>query len=82
MLQNIGPRYISKGIRVGVAAPWISHLLFADDYMIFTQASKKCADRIAAILEDYNRAQGSLLIRISQPSSLAPTAIRNADRKY
>ena len=61
MLQNIRPRYISKGIRVGVATPWISHLLFADDCMIFTQASKKGADRIAAILEDYNRGSGQLV---------------------
>lgn len=35
MLKNIGPQYISRGVRVSRHAPWISHLLFADDCMIF-----------------------------------------------
>lgn len=42
-------------------APWISHLLFADDCLILTQASKKGADRVAAILDDYNRVSGQLV---------------------
>jgi hypothetical protein len=55
MLKARGPQYISKGVRVSRHAPWISHLLFADDCLIFTQASKRGADRIAEILELYNR---------------------------
>ena len=31
MLRNYGAGYLSKGIRVGIHCPWISHLLFADD---------------------------------------------------
>lgn len=42
-------------------APWISHLLFADDCLIFTQATKRAADRISLILEDYNRGSGQLV---------------------
>ena len=61
MLKNIGPLFVSRGIRVSRNAPWISHLLFADDSLIFTQASKKGVDRIAAILEDYNRGSGQLV---------------------
>lgn len=53
MLKNIGPLYVSRGVRVSRNAPWISHLLFADDCLIFTQASRRGADRVAKILEDY-----------------------------
>jgi hypothetical protein len=35
--------------------------LFADDSLIFTQASKRGADRVAAILDDYNRGSGQLV---------------------
>ena len=31
MLRYYGPQHLSRGIRVGIHAPWISHLLFADD---------------------------------------------------
>lgn len=61
MVKNIGPLYISRGVRVSRSTPWISHLLFADDYLIFTPATKKGADRVAAILEDYNRGSGQLV---------------------
>lgn len=61
MLKNIGPQYVSRGVRVSRHAPWISHLLFADDCLIFTQASKRGADRVAAILDDYHRGSGQLV---------------------
>ena len=41
MLTARGPQFISRGVRVSCHAPWISHLLFADDCLIFTQASKR-----------------------------------------
>jgi len=58
MLKNIGPLYISRGVRVSTKAPWISHLLFADDCLIFTQASKRGAERVASILDGYNKGSG------------------------
>ena len=58
MLRSIGPLYVSRGVRVSRHAPWVSHLLFADDCLIFTQASKRGADRVAAILVDYVRITG------------------------
>lgn len=61
MLKNIGPLYVSRGVRVSRNAPWISHLLFADDCLIFTQASRRGADRVAKILEDYNKGSGQLV---------------------
>jgi hypothetical protein len=41
MVKSIGPTYVSRGVRVGRHAPWVSHLLFADDCLIFAQASKR-----------------------------------------
>ena len=61
LLKNSGPRYLAKGIRIGIHAPWVSHLLFADDCIIFSEASKKGADRIQTMIENYNRASGQLV---------------------
>jgi hypothetical protein len=41
LLKHSGPLFLSKGIRVGIHSPWISHLLFADDCLVFTQASDR-----------------------------------------
>lgn len=60
-VKNIGPLYVSRGVRVSRHAPWISHLLFADDCLIFTQATKRGADRVASILEAYNQGSGQLV---------------------
>jgi hypothetical protein len=46
---------------VGIHAPWISHLLFADDCMVFTQASRRGATRLNDILQAYNRGSGQLV---------------------
>jgi ribonuclease HI len=61
MLKNIGPLYAARGVRVGRHSPWISHLLFADDCLIFTQASQRAAERVSGILEHYNRGSGQLV---------------------
>ena len=39
MLQNYNGGWIDRGIRVSNVAPWISHLLFADDTMLLFHAS-------------------------------------------
>jgi hypothetical protein len=61
MLKKYGPNYIARGVRVSRHAPWISHLLFADDWLIFTQTTKRSADRIAHILEEYCRGSGQMV---------------------
>lgn len=61
MLKNYGPNYISRGVRVSRHAPWISHLLFADDCLLFTQTTKRSADRIAHILEEYCIGSGQMV---------------------
>uniref|UniRef100_A0A0A9HT25 Reverse transcriptase domain-containing protein n=1 Tax=Arundo donax TaxID=35708 RepID=A0A0A9HT25_ARUDO len=55
MLKTCGPTYIPCGIRVSRHAPWVSHLMFADDCLIFSEASVRGADRVATILEEYHR---------------------------
>jgi len=61
MLKAVGPVYISRGIRVGVHSPWISHLLFTDDCIVFSEASQGGADRLVEILDRYHRGSGQLV---------------------
>jgi hypothetical protein len=63
LLRSIGPMHISRGVRVGVHSPWISNLLFADDCIVFTEASRRGADRLKEILEKYNMGLGQLVNR-------------------
>jgi hypothetical protein len=60
LLKFSGPIYLSRGIRVGVHAPWVSHLLFDDDCLIFTQDSSVGAERLNELLELYRRGSGNL----------------------
>lgn len=60
MLKFCGLQYISRGVRVSRHAPWVSHLLFADDCMIFTQGTRS-AEQITAILQDYHKGSGQLV---------------------
>ena len=53
--------HISRGVRVGVHSPWISHLLFADDCIVFSEASQRGADRLRSILEIYSKGSGQLV---------------------
>ena len=55
------PVHLSRGVRVGVHSPWISHLLFADDCIIFSEASQRGADCFQKILDVYSRGLGQLV---------------------
>jgi hypothetical protein len=61
MLKHYGPNYLAKGIRVGFHAPWVSHFLFADDCLLFTQASANGAHRLVDILQTYQRGSGQMV---------------------
>jgi len=61
LLKSIGPQYLARGVRVGVHSPWISHLLFADDCLIFTQASERGGQRLMDILNHYQLGSGQLV---------------------
>jgi hypothetical protein len=47
------PQFLAKGVRVGIHAPWVSYLLFADDCLLFTQATEKGVQRLSEILQTY-----------------------------
>lgn len=49
------------GIKVARAAPEITHLLFADDSLVFSRANKEEADRILNILKSYEVSSGQLV---------------------
>ena len=50
-----------KGVAVSKGAPSISHLLFADDSIIFCRASMLECDRVMKVSEDYERVSGQKL---------------------
>jgi hypothetical protein len=58
LLKSRGPVYLSRGVRVGVHASWISHLLFADDCIVFSEASQSGALRLQEVLDMYSRGSG------------------------
>jgi hypothetical protein len=61
MLKYTGPQILAKGVRVGIHAPWVSHLLFADDCLVFTQASERGGQRLQDILQLYQRGSGQMV---------------------
>ena len=48
---------------MGVHAPWISHLLFADDCIVFSEASQRGASRLQQLLDVYSRGSGQMVNR-------------------
>ncbi|CAN6335306.1 unnamed protein product, partial [Urochloa humidicola] len=61
LLKFSGPNFLAKGIRVGVHAPWVSHLLFADDCLLFTRASARAGRRLMEILQVYQQGSGQMV---------------------
>jgi hypothetical protein len=62
ILKNVGPQFLSRGVRVGVHTSWVSHLLFADDCLISTQTLERGGQPLMEILLQYQRGSVSLLI--------------------
>ena len=64
LLKSVGPMHLSRGVRVGIHSPWILHLLFADDSIVFSEASQGGGgERLMEILNIYNRGSGQLVNR-------------------
>ena len=63
MLRRVEIGGIPRGISVCRQAPVVSHLLFANDYIVFCNASKEEGVRVTKILEIYERESGQKLNR-------------------
>ena len=50
-----------KGVAVSRRAPSITHMLFADDSIVFCRATKEECDRVVKVLMDYERDSGQKL---------------------
>jgi hypothetical protein len=58
LLKFYNGDWVDRGIRVCPGAPWISHLLFADDCIVFLKADNISALRLTEILEVYSTGSG------------------------
>lgn len=54
---------IDRGLRVSYRSPWVSHLLFADDSLIFINASSQSVLRLNKIMRIYGDASGQCVNR-------------------
>ena len=54
---------IDRGLRVNYRSSWVTHLLFADDSLIFINASNPSALRLNDILRIYGEASGQCINR-------------------
>ena len=61
LLKYYGGDYIDRGIRVSLRAPWVNHLLFADDSLLFFHATPAMATRVDLLLQRYCAASGQLV---------------------
>jgi hypothetical protein len=58
MLKNYDGGWIDRGIKAGLRSPWISHLLFVDDCLVFMKADARSASRLNEILEAFSLGSG------------------------
>jgi hypothetical protein len=63
LLNHFGGNHIDRGIRVSIHSPWINHLLFADDSLIFMSASVQSGERLNEILRIYRDCSGQSVNR-------------------
>ncbi|XP_052486336.1 uncharacterized protein LOC128041067 [Gossypium raimondii] len=58
LIRNATKEGLIKGVRESRRGPIISHLLFADDCILFGEASKSSARNLKAILQEYETCSG------------------------
>jgi hypothetical protein len=63
LVNTYGGNFVDRGIRVSSRAPWINHLLFADDSLIFMSASIQSGERLNDILRIYSECSGQSVNR-------------------
>jgi hypothetical protein len=72
LLNYYNTGFVDRGIRVCNQAPWITHLLFADDSLIFIGATVQSAARLNEILNMYHQASGQLVNRAKSSVFFSP----------
>lgn len=65
-----------KGIRTSISGPTITHVMYADDIVLFSKATKKDAETISEILEKYSLWSGQLVNR-SKSGIFSPSTLRD-----
>jgi hypothetical protein len=63
LLKFFGGNYVDKEIRVSFRSPWVNHLLFADDSLIFISANVQSTVRLNDILRIYGECSGQRVNR-------------------
>lgn len=63
LLNNYSGAHIDRGIWVSTHAPWVNHLLFADDSLIYLSAKTQSAERLNEILRIYADCSGQAVNR-------------------
>lgn len=49
---------VFRGVHLGRSGPYLTHFLFADDCMIFSDVTTEGATMIQSILDEYGRCSG------------------------
>jgi hypothetical protein len=70
LLKFFGGNYVDRVIRVSFQSPWVNHLLFADDSLIFISANIQSGERLNEILRIYGECSGQ---RVNREKSLPRT---------
>jgi hypothetical protein len=70
-----------KVIKVAPSAPMVSHLLFADDSMLFFKADRENAQEALSVLNTYCQASGQQVIWINPPFILLKGVVRPRGRR-
>jgi hypothetical protein len=81
LLNNFGGAFVDRGIRVSTRSPWINHLLFAADSLIFMKDCAKSGDRLNEVLRIYgecssqsvNKEKSSIFFYPNTPSHMRQT---------
>ena len=63
LLNNYGGTEIDRGIWCSLNSPWVNHLLFVDDSLIFLSAKTQSVQRLNDILEIYAGCSGQAINR-------------------
>jgi hypothetical protein len=77
LLNWYGGNYVDSGIRVSPRSPWVNHLLFADDSLIFMKATLESATRLANILRVYEDCSGQCVNREKSSIYFSPNTTKS-----